>query len=244
MLCTAAVVFDQPYGVSDNDWDQQWTLEEFMMLFRQLDAQKGGDKYMIMVYCSDVMIGQTVQALEAHGFSKCETNHWYKCNLNTEGRSLVFAFEHFVVAYRGRRSDFDFKLPTNPLLRHNIMWGPQQRNFHKLSGGKPINPFQKPSYIVNRLLETCLQPGSNVVVIGSGAGGDVEGAVAAGMNVYAFENDPKQYKAVIPIWQKYASDVSASSIKEVFASAWLPVHGGDRCRGYLDPGCTSLFHLF
>jgi hypothetical protein len=40
---------------------------------------------------------------------------------------------------------------------------------------------------------THAQPGGNVLILGGGAGGDAEGALLAGCNVFVVEKDPAQF---------------------------------------------------
>jgi len=46
------------------------------------------------------------------------------------------------------------------------------------------------------LLKNHTNPGDWVLVVGAGAGGEVLGAIAAGLNVVAVERDPRQFKAL------------------------------------------------
>ena len=57
-----------------------------------------------------------------------------------------------------------------------------------------INPYQKPRYLAHSICKDFCEPNATVVVVGFGAGGDVEGAVAAGMNEVACEEDKAQYE--------------------------------------------------
>jgi hypothetical protein len=62
-----------------------------------------------------------------------------------------------------------------------------------------INPTQKPVTSSYRFGKLFCRPGGNALVMGCGAGGDVFGLVAAGLNVVAFESDPVQ-TATVQAW--------------------------------------------
>jgi hypothetical protein len=165
-------VFDQPYGVGAASWDSVWSPKELKTLFRQLDASCGDNKYMMIVYCTDDLVGKTKVAMSDHGFSDIMVVNWYKSNQNLEGsKNLVFAFELILIGFRGSKEDVNWYLPANPLMRHNVIQGHSLGKYHCKSGGAPINPCQKPPYLMKHIISAFLDPGSVVVVVGSGAGG-------------------------------------------------------------------------
>ena len=67
----------------------------------------------------------------------------------------------------------------------------------KYDDGEVINDCQKPIELARLLISNHISPGGNVLVLGSGAGGEVLGAVAAGCNVVCVEKDEKQYNGLI-----------------------------------------------
>ena len=90
-------------------------------------------------------------------------------------------------------------LDKNPTKRHNMFIGPQQRAFHKDQLNNMINPYQKPAYLAYNMCKAFCNPFDEVFILGSGAGGDIEGCVAAGMNVVALEKDARQYAATLAV---------------------------------------------
>ena len=54
---------------------------------------------------------------------------------------------------------------------------------------------EKPEYVAKWILRRLTKPGDTVIIAGFGAGGDVRGALNAGCNVYAIEQDLKQFNA-------------------------------------------------
>ena len=86
-------------------------------------------------------------------------------------------------------------LPTDPRKRHNFFSCPSVTTLYQKDIGGPINPCQKPIQLSRQLIANHCPPGGNVLVIGFGAGGEVEGAIAAGCNVVGVEYDLTQFNA-------------------------------------------------
>ena len=106
-----------------------WTPSEWNLLFRQLDATRGDNKYFVMVYCGALQLSDTMRSLMGHGYVDLQVLHWYKFNQNTEGTdNFVYAYELIIIAFRNSRKDVKWYLPKNPLLRHNMIHGPSRRS--------------------------------------------------------------------------------------------------------------------
>jgi hypothetical protein len=110
-------------------------------------------------------------------------------------------------------------LDRNPTKRHNIIIGPQQRAFHKDQLNNLINPYQKPAYLAYNMCKAFCNPFDEVYILGSGAGGDIEGCVAAGMNVVALETDARQYTATLAVWRRYQEKLRTVHRDVLFANA-------------------------
>jgi hypothetical protein len=144
---------------------------------------------------------------------------WWKNNLNiADAFHLVFATEFIVLGWRSGLRNRPAFLDPNPTKRHNVIIGPQQRHFHSFKGSI-VNPYQKPAYLAYSLCKAFCTPASTILVVGFGAGGDIEGAVAAKMNVIAFEKDSSQYEAVVGIWRAYQAKLENFPLEDVFPSA-------------------------
>ena len=132
---------------------------------------------------------------------------------------LVFAFEWIVIAWRSGFSGMPFQMEANPMRRHNIIIGPTLRVHHKNRNNEVINPYQKPPYLAFNLCKTFAAPLDTILVIGFGAGGDIEGASCAGMNVVGIERDKKQYDGTLAVWRSHQQKLSgASDFPTVFPS--------------------------
>ena len=80
-------------------------------------------------------------------------------------------------------------MPADPLQRHNIIIGPKMGKRAVDVDEKEINVCEKPAYLSEWILRKLTKPGDTVVVAGFGAGGDLRGALNAGCNVLAIEQD-------------------------------------------------------
>jgi hypothetical protein len=81
--------------------------------------------------------------------------------------------------------------------------GPGQRTYIKTSAGVNVNVCQKPAYLAEYFGKHYCQPHSNVVVLGSGSGGDVQGLMNSGLKVHAIEQDEKQSQAMMANLRTY-----------------------------------------
>jgi hypothetical protein len=216
------VIIDQPYGLGQEDWDKAWTEEEYLVLFKQLDAAAKKDNFWVAMYCNHWLLGPTMAAMEKHGFTNVAYMVWWKNNFNIDNAiHLVFATEFIVIGWRAGVRGMPSFLDPNPTKRHNIIIGPQQRHFHTHQG-QVINPYQKPQYLAYSICKAWCEPNATVIVVGFGAGGDVEGSVAAGMNVVAFEKDKAQYDAVLGVWRSYMTKFEAkATLDALFPGAKL-----------------------
>ena len=87
-------------------------------------------------------------------------------------------------------------MSTDPKKRHNYIACKPVSTYARDDDGVVINPCQKPPEIMKWLCSNHLAPGSTVLVIGAGAGGEVIGAVQACCNVVAVEKDKRQFDAL------------------------------------------------
>ena len=86
--------------------------------------------------------------------------------------------------------------------------GPSKRVLSKSIGGhgEPINIHEKPDWLAEALLSQYSRPGQWVVVAGVGAGADVRGALNAGLNYVAIENDQDQFHATVASMRNFVPD--------------------------------------
>jgi hypothetical protein len=102
----------------------------------------------------------------------------------------------FVQGYHPNVVSVNTSFPANPTLRHNFFKGPPLTKYirHKTGdlNGEKVNAHEKLTYVIKRLLEYVLMPGDHVLIVGTGAGGDVRGCIEAGWHVTGIEQDIEQ----------------------------------------------------
>lgn len=104
------------------------------------------------MYCNEALLSSTMESLRSYGFQNVDSIAWYKFNQNAEGtNNFVYAFEWLVLGWRGGKAGLPWNLDQNPLRRHNLLYGPTQRQFHKNTRGEIINHYQKPAYLAYNL---------------------------------------------------------------------------------------------
>ena len=190
-------------------------------LFRQIDAATNSSNFWVAMYCNHLILSDTVRELTVHGYQNVSVFVWWKNNFNLESAMhVLFATEFVVMGWRRGTSGMPCHLDPNPTRRHNVFVGSQQRNFHRDSAGNIVNPYQKPAYLAYNMCKAFCEPHDTIVIVGSGAGGDIEGAVAAKMNVVAFEIDEKQYRCTEGVWRKYQEKLETHTLKLVFPGAF------------------------
>ena len=159
------------------------------------------DLHTVVMWVEIGQIGIVRGVLEAKGYTNVQLMTWYKVGVNVVGPvfRLTPANEFCLIAYKGEinAASKQFNLSKDPLQRHNIIMGPPKRVLSKNAEGKEINMFEKPDYLASKILSMFAKSGQWVIVAGFGAGGDVRGAVNAGMNVVAIEADTQQYTATL-----------------------------------------------
>lgn len=202
-------------------WDTAWTSVEFNAILRQVEAVSDGQNFWIALYSNHVLLSTRVAELAEKGYKNISVFTWWKNNFNMENvMGILYATEYIILAWRtGLTQNMPCVLDKNPTKRHNMFIGPQQRAFHKDQLNNMINPYQKPAYLAYNMCKAFCNPFDEVFILGSGAGGDIEGCVAAGMNVVALEKDARQYAATLAVWRRYQERLRTVDRDVLFASA-------------------------
>ena len=190
-------------------------------MFRQIDAASKSSNFWVAMYCNHLILSDTVRELTDFGYLNVSVFTWWKHNFNLESAMhLLFATEYVVMGWRRGVAGMPCHLDTNPTRRHNVFVGTQQRIFHRDASGNIVNPYQKPAYLAYNMCKAFCEPHDTIVIVGSGAGGDIEGGVAAMMNVVAFETDHRQFTCTEGVWRKYQEKLLTQDRKVVFPGAF------------------------
>ena len=197
--------FDLKYGLGVASWDkEQSTMEELSKLLEGFRFATNAPVHTIIMWCEVGQVGAIRALLQSpeQGYVNVQPFYWYQPDKNVTGPVYrrTPAVEVFLVAHKGLHSGFgaQFNLNKDPVKRHNQIIGPSRRVLTKdPSTGLPINIHEKPDWLSQAILADYTRPGQWIFVGGFGAGGDVRGALGAGLNVVAIENDPKQFQATV-----------------------------------------------
>jgi hypothetical protein len=201
--------------VAAAEWDAEAPTEAFLKSLIDAFVYLKGNKPLatVILWCNVFELGLVRKVLAEANCKHIQVLTWYKHNLNQQtGTTASFlpATEVCIVGYFGKpeAAVAYLSMPQDPLQRHNIIIGPRMGKKALDVLGKDINPCEKPAYLAEWILRKVTKPGDTIS--GFGAGGDLRGALNAGCNVLAIEQDERQFNAVaslLPLF-KPRSDLS------------------------------------
>jgi hypothetical protein len=200
LVFSAAVYSDLPYGLNLFTGDKAPTIEQMIARFRQFDAIQSADTYVIVNWHTPRDTATVLSAMERMHTHDYDHIFWHKVGntaINQPKERIVKSVEMCTVGYYPSQAETKWLLSEeDPKKRHNHITLPSVRKLATGPNNIPINATEKPWELSYRILKMFCHIGSNVLIIGAGAGGDVMGAINAGMNVYAVEKDRVQYDAL------------------------------------------------
>jgi hypothetical protein len=195
---------DLPYGVLDPDttgvdWDIRFTMEEFDTLLRQFEAIQKAASWFVCFMCDPSQMGEIMDALKEQGYVYITPFYWIKEGHTKVGTTttLTPAVECMVVARKQRRGDAAYtNMDENPTLRYNYLVSPPQRTLLKDAAGEVINITQKPPAVSAKILSMFAPPNKPILVVGTGAGGEVKGCIETGFSVIGLDKDRRQVEGL------------------------------------------------
>ena len=206
------------YGREYAEWDAEAHTEgELDHVFKSFClVNKHTPFHTAVIWCDYRHLAMVEKALEGAAYAHIQPIFWYKCEQNQQlaAHLRVPAVEVGLIAFHGTVTNFTpyIDVPMDLYDRHNIVIGPGQRTYLRTAEGAVINPCQKPPYLAEYFGQHYCQPDSNAVVLGSGAGGDVQGLMNAGLKVHAIELDPKQSNAMMAHLRTYTPSYQLGKI--------------------------------
>ena len=203
------IYWDMKFGRQYAEWDAEphteGEIEHVLKTFCLVN--KHTSFHVAVIWFDARQFAVVEKALEAASYSHIQPIYWYKCEQNQQlaAHLRVPAVEVGLIAFHGAVTSFTpyINVPMDLYDRHNIVIGPGQRTYVRNSEGVVVNPCQKPPYLAEYFGQQYCQPHSNVVVLGSGAGGDVQGLMNSGHKVHAIEQDAKQSTAMMAYLRTY-----------------------------------------
>ena len=192
-------------------WDRDPPSEQSLtrLLRGMLFLQGTRSLITVVLWCNPFELGLVKKVMTDNDFKHYQVLTWYKSGFNqVSGPACTFlpTTEVAIIAFHGNVSTASqyLTMPIDPLQRHNIIIGPKMGKRALDLLGAEINPCEKPAYLAEWILRKITKPGDTVVVAGFGAGGDLRGALNAGCNVFAIEQDVHQLtsvKRMLPLFQ-------------------------------------------
>ena len=198
---SAALDFDLPFGHKLFTYDVQVTPEFLTNVMKQFDATQTQENYVVIMGHKPQDCHLVCDLYEARGIKNATPLYWVKPEQYQKGptKRITQAVEQLMVGYVPN-ADEVFWCPQHnsqdPRLRENYVEIPSVTTLARDTSGNIINPTEKPPALAQWYFEKWCPRGSWVMVIGAGAGGTVKGAVLAGLNVVAVENDHVQFEAL------------------------------------------------
>ena len=199
---------DLPYGLKLADWDQAvLTSEELVHVFKGIGVANSAPFYAVVLWVHIFQLQTVSEALRATGHDNVQVLFWHKVDArhNAPQHLFVPAIEVAVVAYHKSNAKYSehLNMPATLAERQNLVIGPGQHKYDRDSNDKPINIHQKPAWLSELIGGWYAKTGAHVVVLGSGAGGDVQGLMNLGLNVVAVEKDIAQLTAMMANLRSY-----------------------------------------
>ena len=195
LMFTAAMYHDSPFGFGLFPHDQQITTQSLSNQSKQFDAMntQANHVWIVIHKIEDTIIVK--EAMESRGYKNLQQAYWGKPNHYVAGpvSRMTPVIEIATVGFNPDSGSIHWNVSDDPRLRPNFFSCPSVASLARDSTGTVINVTEKPPQLAEWLLGMFCKKGSNVLIVGTGAGGDVKGALKAGMNVIGVENDEKQY---------------------------------------------------
>ena len=191
--------FDLPYGVLDPcpKWDKKLTQDDLVAVLKQVGAVNKNNHFVVGFWVHWKQVHELVKVLETMNYSDITPIYWHKENMTYLGRKgrWTMSCETFITAKNMgslKPTEFPDYMPLNPRERHNFWDGRVCRPQSVDAQNKIINPTEKPPAFAKWFFEMYCKPGDWVLIAGTGAGGDVRGAIEAKLNVFGVDIDPYQ----------------------------------------------------
>ena len=141
-----------------------------------------------------------MEVLNEAGYVYVDPIYWHKFGQTATSSTKVQitrAVEVIVVARKQREGISAYcDLPVNPEHRHNFLQGPPNRKYLMDASGNKVNPTQKPPYVMQWIAKRFATPGLPILIVGTGAGGEVGACIEMGVSVVGVEQDLRQVKAL------------------------------------------------
>jgi len=213
---------DAPFGYDLFPHDVQITVNNLIEQSKQFDAlnTNGTHVWIVIHKIEDTHI--VAEAMTERHYQNLQHVYQHMPGQYVEGpvHRLTPSVNVMTIGFLPNSSAITWNVSKDPQQRHNFVSIPSVSTLAKDSSGNAINVTEKPPELAEFLLGMFCKKGSTVLIVGTGAGGCVKGALRAGYNVVGVENDERQYNALFSemnAWlakmQKEKEDAAAAAEK-------------------------------
>ena len=184
-----------PYGITQEHWDIIHERLKMNKILKQCNASQDAEHYAIVLYHNIRQSGEVYESLRENGCKNISNLYWHKTDhwTPTPRYQYTSSVEVMTIGFIPNNERCSVKLDKDPKLRMNFIECPAIDQKSVDNDGTVVNPCEKPPEIMKWICENHCMPGQYVLIIGSGANGDVKGAILAGCNVVAVESDKRQF---------------------------------------------------
>ena len=183
------------------DWDgvnKIWGAAFMDKLHTQIAAVNTSKENCLVTYCPLSQYNTQFLASKKFGYVQHIQYVWHKKKhqVTKPTGPFVPCIENLMVAFKPSAKAVGYYGPHHPEGRQNIISvsSVPQNKKHRYIDGSVVNVAQKPPEIARRFAHDFCPSTHEVLIVGGGAGGDVEGCVYAHRNVTVLEKDPRQYE--------------------------------------------------
>ena len=123
MYVVGMVIFDTPYGVTEEDWDIPLTMADLDRICKQICAAQQTDYYPFFLFHNPIHSHLVKTALEQNGFSEVQHFFWHKSNHSSQTpvSSYTNSVEMGSIGFYGGKVKCRWKISTDPHKRHNFI---------------------------------------------------------------------------------------------------------------------------
>lgn len=216
-------VIDPPYGVTNAPWDKVgWKMFDFETCFRQINSASNNPLMSIVTFCAIQQYNDVVAAYRATGWQFPQFVVWHKKSKPADGGHGGVRFnntcEYMVWAWKNSPVNGIFRYPAGSQLKKDLWIHPHicgEHQFKSSDDGKIVNPCQKPSELLERIIEYHSNPGGMILDLCAGSHALLFACLRKGRTCISVESDKRQHQAALAHWNVVMADMKEARQKEI-----------------------------
>ena len=188
--------WDHNFGIKVADYDQEApNLQMQKRIYTQVAAIFANRPHVMVCYHHPREYHTAEQAMLESHYANIHPFFVHKTNQNAVGfKQYTFAVDSLIIGYFPNKQKVKWNASSNPLERHNMLSiKTLTKHYINPSDNKTANEHEKSPIVAELLCKNHANADDWVLVIGSGAGGEVVGALQALCNVAAVERNERKF---------------------------------------------------